>query len=351
MSHPLVSICIPTYERPVLLREAVHSCLAQTFGDFEIVVTDNSTSDESERLIAQLGEPRIHYHRNERNIGGTGNFTKVLSLARGKYVKLLMDDDLIKPRFLELTVAALEKHATAGIAMAPMDLIDAQGRHITPRFYALRTMHYRYRYQAGDGLVDRKRLLRDFLTRDYPCCVPSGVLFRREFFDRYGVNDPAADFAGDLDLCMRAALHYDFYYIDEVLSSWRYFPENHTATLHRTGFPIHVFYYITRKILSDPEARRIFAGEDWGRLQRDSYFFCTCRSLLNFHAAVLQLNPRLFAATLALIWREDPYRANLLRLPLFALREMWNSLLPSSLPAPRQDAPSAAPGAAAPGPC
>jgi glycosyltransferase involved in cell wall biosynthesis len=335
MSQPLVSICIPTYNRPALLREAVHSCLAQTFGDFEIVITDNSESDESERWIGHLNEPRVRYSRNERNIGGTGNFTKVLSLARGKYVKLLMDDDLIKPRFLSLTVAALEKQATAGVAMAPMDLIDAQGRHITPRFYAFRTMHYRYRYRVGDGLIDRKTLLRDFLTRDYPCCVPSGVLFRKEFFDRFGSNDPAADFAGDLDLCMRAALHYDFYYIDEVLSSWRYFPENHTATLHKTGFPIHVFYSITRKILSDPEAQRIFAGEDWRRLERDSYFFCTCRSLLNFHAAVRQMNPRLFAATLALIWREDPYRANLLRLPLFALREMWNSLLPDRLPPPR----------------
>lgn len=335
MNNPLVSICIPTYNRPELLREAVRSCVNQTFGDFEIVITDNSDSDASERLIRQLGDPRINYHRNGKNIGGAGNFAKALSLAKGKYVKWLMDDDLMKPAFLSLTVAALESHPSAGIAMAPMDLIDAHGRHITPRFYVFRTMHYRYRYQFGDGLIDRKRLLRDFLTRDYPCSVPSALLFRKEFFDRYGGNDPAADFAQDLDLCMRAALHYDFFYIDEVLSSWRYFPENHTATLHKTGFPIEAFYYITRKILADPEAKRIFAGEDWLRLERDSYFFCTCRSLLNFQAALLQCSPRLFAKTVAIVMKQDPYRTNLFRLPWFAMREVRVSLLPAKLPPPR----------------
>lgn len=334
MNGPLVSICIPTFNRPGLLREAVLSCLAQTFSDYEIVITDNSTSDASEKVVKGLNDPRIRYHRNERNIGGPANFAKALSLAQGKYIKWLMDDDLVKPAFLSLTVAALEKHPTAGVAMAPMDLIDAQGRRITPRFYVFRTMHYRYRYQVGDGLIDRKTLLREFLTRDYPCCVPSGLLFRKEFFDRSGGNDPAADFAGDLDLCMRAALQYDFYYIDQVLSSWRYFPENHTATLHKTGFPIHVFYYITRKILSDPEARRIFAGENWQRLERDSYFFCTCRSLLNFHAAVLQRSPRLLGATLALIWREDPFPVNLIRLPGFFCRAILESIVSHKRPPP-----------------
>jgi len=335
MGEPLVSICIPTFNRPELLREAIRSCMAQTVGDFEIVITDNSENDDSQRMVSDLGESRIRFHKNERNIGGAENFSKALSLARGRYVKWLMDDDLMKPEFLALTVAALEKHPTAGVAMAPMDLIDAQGRRITPRFYMFRTMDYRYRYQVGDGLIDRKTLLREFLTHDYPCCVPSGLLFRKEFFDRFGANDPAADFAQDLDLCMRAALHYDFYYIDQVLSSWRYFPDNHTATLHRSGLPIQVFYDITRKILSDPEAKHIFAGDDWSRLERDSYYFCTCRSLLNFQAAVLRGDPKLFAATLALIWREDPYRTNLLRLPGFVVREVWRSLMPARLASPR----------------
>jgi glycosyltransferase involved in cell wall biosynthesis len=90
MTSPLVSVCIPTYARPGLLKEAVYSCLNQTFSDYEIVITDNSDDDDSGRWIRQLDDPRIRYHKNERNIGGAGNFTKALSLARGKYVKWLM---------------------------------------------------------------------------------------------------------------------------------------------------------------------------------------------------------------------------------------------------------------------
>lgn len=333
--NPLVSICIPTYNRPELLREAVRSCLDQTFGDFEIIITDNSETDASERMIGGLNDPRIRYHSNGGNIGPTRSCNKALSLARGKYVKWLMDDDLIKPVFLELTVAALENHPTAGVAMAPMDLIDAQGRRIAPRFYLFRIMHYRYRYQVGDGLIDRKRVLRDFLTRDYPCCVPSGLLFRKEVFDRFGNSDPAANFAGDLEICMRAALHYDFYYIDRVLSSWRYFPENHTAMMQQSGYPVYAFYYITRKILSDPAARKIFAGEDWRRIERDSYFFCTCRCFLNLHAALRQKSLKLFVLTVQRMWQEDPYRMNLARLPWFLFRQVWKSVFPEKWPVPR----------------
>lgn len=335
MNRPIVSICIPTFNRPELLREAVQSCLNQTFSDIEIVITDNSDNDESKKVIQAFGDYRIRYHKNSDNIGGLANSALVLSLAVGKYIKWLMDDDLIKPDFLSLSVEALEKHPSAGVAMAPMDLIDSHGRHITPRFYIFRTMDYRYRYKVGDGLIDRKTILYDFLVRDYPCCVPSGVLYRREVLQLLGKLDSSADFAADLDLCMRAALHCDFYYIDQVLSSWRYFPQNHTATLHRSGLPIQVFYYITRKILNDSATRKIFAGENWARLQRDSFFFCSCRALLNLQAAWNQRSLRLVGKTLAIIWKEDPFRMNLFRLPLFIIREIWSSFYRSKWPPPR----------------
>lgn len=335
MNSPVVSICIPTFNRPELLKEAVQSCLNQTFSYFEILITDNSTNDDSLKMITGIGDPRIRYYRNEGNIGAYASSVRALSLAGGKYIKWLMDDDLMKPDFLALTVEALEKHPSAGVAMAPMDLIDAAGHRITPRFYIFRTMEYRYRYRVGDGLIDRKTVLHDFLVRDYPCCVPSGVLFRHELLQKVGELDPMADFAGDLDLCMRAAMHYDFYYIDQVLSSWRYFPQNHTATLHRSGLPIQVFYYITRKILKDPISREIFAGQNWAKLERDSFFFCSCRALLNFQAALKQRSLRLAGKTVAVIWREDPSRLNFLRLPFFVVREIWASLFSAKLPPPR----------------
>ena len=336
MSTPLVSICTPTYNRPDFLERALRSCFAQTYGNFEVIVTDNSTNDLSEKMIARLNDPRVRYFKNDKNLGPCGNTNRAISMAQGKYIKLLMDDDLIKPRCLELMVDALEKYPTAGVAMAPMELIDETDKRIYPKFYMFRTMTYRYRYQVGDGLIPKEKILREFLTVDYPCCVPSGIMFRAEFFKKFGLFDEVADFAGDLDKVMEAATEYDFYYVDEVLSSWRHMVTNHTGSLHQTGLKITAFYYITNKILKQTRALELFPAEERPKLVRDSIYFCSCRAILNILAAVRAKSFKLFAATIKTIFREDPYFINKLRLPFFAFREVWVSLFPKQLPPARE---------------
>ncbi len=335
MSAPLVSICIPTYNRPELLQRAVRSCLAQTLGDFEIIITDNSDNNASRGMVAQLADPRIRYFKNETNIGPWHNGKRAADLATGKHVKFLMDDDLLKPEFLALTVGALEKYPTAGVAMAPMDIIDAEDRRIFPRFYIFRRMEYRYRYQVGDGLVDRRRILLDFLTRDYPCCVPSGILYRGEILRELLASAPILEFAGDVDICMQIAKSHDFYYIDRVLSSWRYLPTSHTTTLHQAGMKITDFYLITRRILSDERAMSLFPPEARERIVRDSLFFCSCRSLLNGLAALRARSPALIWKTIATIVHEDNYPLNWVRLPWFVVREVFVSLFPRRRPPPK----------------
>jgi hypothetical protein len=79
----------------------------------------------------------------------------------------------------------------------------------------------------------------------------------------------------------------------------------------------------------------IFAGQNWTRLERDSFFFCSCRALLNLQSAWKQRSLQLVGKTLILIWREDPYRMNLLRLPFFVIQQVWASLFKAKLPLPR----------------
>ena len=104
VNPPLVSICIPTYNRPEYLKRAVESCLAQTYRHFEIIITDNSTNQDSADMAAKWTDPRIHYYSNGGNIGAHESSVRSVSLSKGDYVKLLMDDDLLKPRCLELMV-------------------------------------------------------------------------------------------------------------------------------------------------------------------------------------------------------------------------------------------------------
>ena len=110
MNPPLVSICTPTCQRPVLLERAIRSVLAQTVRDFEIVITNNSADDQSAQVVRRLNDPRIRYCRNDDNIGVLNNFKKVTGLARGNFLVVLPDDDLLKPRSLELMLAAFDTH-------------------------------------------------------------------------------------------------------------------------------------------------------------------------------------------------------------------------------------------------
>jgi glycosyltransferase involved in cell wall biosynthesis len=341
MSLPLVSFCIPTYNRPEYLRRTIASCLAQTYTNFEIVITDNSTNDDSAQMVATLKDPRLRYSRNPGNIGVTPSSNRAVSLAQGKYLQFLMDDDLIKPRFLELMVEAFEKNPTVGVVMAPMALIDANDRRIYPKFQLFRTMEYRYRYQVGDGLVGRKRVLRDFLTRDYPCqdypcCVPSGILFRAEALRPILPFQIEADFAGDLNTSMKIAAHWDFYYIDQMLSAWRCMPAGETLTKHQVGFKIEAWYFITRQCLENKTVQEMFRDE-WDKVKRDSLCFCSYRAaMLNGLAAVRARSPKLLLDTLRTILKEDPYRTNLLRLPFWAVRDVFLSLFPPKLPPARE---------------
>jgi glycosyltransferase involved in cell wall biosynthesis len=332
---PTVSICIPTYNRPELLERAVRSCLAQTYPDFEVIITDNSPGDESGLVAARFGDPRIRYFKNDANMGACASCNRGVSLAQGRYIKFLMDDDLLKPQCLARMVEGMERHPSAGIVMAPMDLIDLEDRRIFPRFYVFRRMHYRYRYQVGDGLFSPRVMLKEFLTRDYPCCVPSGILMRTECFTRLGLFDPTMDFAIDLHKVMQVATCYDFCYLDEVLSSWRYMPASHTASLHQTGLKISVFYRITNQILENKETRELFVQEEWPRVVRDSIFFCSCRALLNGLAGLRARNPSLIADTIRTIFREDRFLMNKLRLPFWVLSEIFSSVFPRNLPPPR----------------
>ncbi|MDB6024379.1 MAG: glycosyl transferase family 2 [Verrucomicrobiales bacterium] len=336
MNTPLVTVCTPTYNRPEFLERTLRSCLAQTYTNFELIVTDNSTNDLSGKMIERLGDPRIRYYKNPKNLGPCGNSNRALTLVKGKYIKYLMDDDLIKPRCLELMVDAFEKHPSAGVVMAPMELIDADDKRIYPKFYGFRTMTYRYRYQVGDGLIPKEKILRDFLTVDYPCCVPSGMMFRAEIFKKFGEFDEAADFGGDLDKCMQIATEYDFFYIDEVLCSWRHMLTNHTGSLHQKGLKISVFYYLTRKLFKETRALELFPPQEREKLIRDAIYFSSCRAMLNGMAAIRAKSPKLMIETIKTIFREDPYFINKLRLPLFAFREVWVSLFPKKLPPARE---------------
>jgi glycosyltransferase involved in cell wall biosynthesis len=334
VSSPVVSICIPTFNRPDYVEEAIRSCLAQTFQDFEIIVTDNSTDDLTEQRILALDEPRIRYIWHGRNIGSSANVIGNLRMASGEFIKLLMDDDVLEPECLERCVAAFRDHPQVGVVMAPLRIIDEQGRPATPTFYLVERKTELYRYRSADCLIPGRTILADFMMRKYPCCVPSGIMYRRACLAVLGMPNARYAFAGDVELSMRFSLSWDFFFIATPLSRWRYNRTSDTVNLHTRGIDVGVFYDIADDYLADP---RVVELLDEPRLAQRAYLFATRRGLLGVLAGLASRNPRMIATTLATMWRRDPYKTNFLRLPFVVCRDVLRALGSWFRPSPWYD--------------
>ena len=286
---------------------ALKSCLNQSFQDFEIVITDNSGGDETKDYIAKLNESRIRYYKNERNLGFTGNFNEVITKSKGEYIKVLMDDDLMEPTTLGDMAEVLDEHPSVGVVMSPMNIINQKGEKDYYKAYLIKKVYFLYRYQKYSGLVPRTRILLDFLTKKYPCCIPSALMYRRDCFKRLGGLDLSMKFATDVEICMRISKQYDFYYLDKLLTSWRFSPSSLTVNLHQSGNDVEEFYYLTEKYLNDPEVKKDLNSRQWLRIQQDAYLFATKRCFLSILAGIHNRNLTIIANTLRLIYKRDPY--------------------------------------------
>jgi glycosyltransferase involved in cell wall biosynthesis len=131
-AEPLVTIGLPVYNGQTYLREAIDCVLAQTHRDFALVISDNASTDDTERICRayQDSDPRVRYHRHAQNRGASWNFNHCLDVATTRYFKWACYDDRIEPRMLERCVAVLEQEPRAVLAYPRTRIIDSHGETI-----------------------------------------------------------------------------------------------------------------------------------------------------------------------------------------------------------------------------
>jgi glycosyltransferase involved in cell wall biosynthesis len=127
---PAVSICIPVYNGEKYIREAIDSVLTQTYEDFELLISDNDSSDKTQEICTEYSnnDSRIRYIRQTINIGGHRNFIYTTHAARGDLVTWLAHDDILEPDFLKLTVQHMNDHPDAVLVASDFEVIDKDGR-------------------------------------------------------------------------------------------------------------------------------------------------------------------------------------------------------------------------------
>src|SRR4030042_5052103 len=110
---PTVSIIIPTYNRAHLVMRAINSVLDQSFQDFEIIIVDDASRDNTEKMVSGIRDKRIFYIRHEKNRGGSAARNTGIKQARGEYIAFLDSDDEWLPEKLEKQLKVLEQYTNS----------------------------------------------------------------------------------------------------------------------------------------------------------------------------------------------------------------------------------------------
>jgi glycosyltransferase involved in cell wall biosynthesis len=168
-NQPLVSIGIPTYNRPAGLRHTLECVTKQTYRNLEIVVSNNaSPDDETDAIIRSYAanDDRIKYYKQDTNIGVFRNFEFVLTKATGKYFVWFADDDSCEPEFIGETVACLERDDDVALAMCEIRFVDEMsGAESTMRLSSISVAR-----ATRDWAADR-RLFFDISTEPVFMCI------------------------------------------------------------------------------------------------------------------------------------------------------------------------------------
>ena len=133
MKKPKVTVCIPTYSRANLLKDALRSVLSQDYEDFEIVICDDHSTDHTMNVVKSFKDKRIRYIKNETNLGQFRNINKCIDLARGEYVIIFHDDDIMLNGLLKKEAQILDKHSNVGIVAPAYYVVDYHGRILSKR--------------------------------------------------------------------------------------------------------------------------------------------------------------------------------------------------------------------------
>lgn len=210
---PKVSIIIPSYDHEKYISYALESVLNQTFQDFEIVITDDHSVDETVKKIRKFKDSRIRLFSSIRNRGVCAAINNCLLNTKGKYIAQLNSDDAFFPDKLEKQVKYLDGHPEVGAVFSQAQMIDEEGTDVQDysHFHGLmNTLDNRNRFQWLNYFFYNCRWLWH----------PS-MMIRKKVYDDIGNHNPCLAQIQDFDIGIKLSLKYEQHIIQEKLTKFR----------------------------------------------------------------------------------------------------------------------------------
>lgn len=214
--NDLISIVLPVYNGSKYLRESIDSVIAQTYTNWELLIVDDYSKDETPAIAQKYAEmdPRIHYYRNEQNLRLPRNLNKGFSLTKGDYLTWTSDDNRYHPTALERMHAALKADPAAQFVFASCQIID------------------------GEGKVVEQLCVYPKIEKKVVGSNPVGACFMytRRAYEVVGDYDPALVLVEDFDYWQRICMRYPAVVIEDFLYDYRWHDGALTSTMRKDQF-------------------------------------------------------------------------------------------------------------------
>lgn len=211
-SLPKVSVVIPVFNGSRFIGDAIQSILDQTFDDFEIIVVDDGSTDQTKRVVGQFSRLISYYYQENRGAGAARNLG--VAMARGQWIAFLDADDVWYPQKLSVQLDAANSDGNVSFIYSDMDIIDLDGSFIQESFLSVDVA--RSRDEESWNLVS-------IAFNGQPFPYPSTVLLKRELFLTAGGFSPLfrGNYHEDFDLFARIAKHARLHFIPRSLVKYR----------------------------------------------------------------------------------------------------------------------------------
>jgi len=246
-NFPEVSVIMSVYNGEKYLKDAVESILNQTYEDFEFIIINDGSIDNTKNIISHYAnlDNRIKFVNNYRNIGLTKSLNKGINISKGNYIARMDADDIsLQNRFFK-QIAIFKKYDDTSVVVSNYVIIDKNNREIKEQ-----------------KLPSDNFTLYNSIRKNNIICHGS-IMMRKMLLDKVGVYNELLDFAQDYDLWLRIFKNgYKFYSIPEVLYKFRITPEsaakkafhqNDYAKLIRKNHekPFENYYHLVEKLRKD----------------------------------------------------------------------------------------------------
>ena len=218
MGDPKVSVVMSSYNHAPYVAQAIESVLEQTFPDFEFIVADDGSTDDTPEVIRGFSDPRLIFTRHARNRGAAAVTNESLQRCRGEYIARINSDDFWPLDKLAFQVTFLDAHPEYAAMFGDAAFVDASGAPLAERPH-----HF------APPNTTRGGWLRRFFDEGNSLCHPT-LLIRRSCLEKLGLYDNRLRQVADFDMWVRLIKRYAIFVSDRVLTNFRILPGENAST-------------------------------------------------------------------------------------------------------------------------